>query len=103
MKEFNMFSYILDQQATSDERGQVRNLLEDLPGIEEIYFKGNEIKIKYSAFKIAKEYIIEVLENNGFRRAKPKKKGVFQRFLDKLIKTNKDEFGNKKLDCCDLN
>lgn len=103
MKEFNVLTYILEYQPNSDEKSQIRNLFEDLPGIEEIYFKGNEIKVKYSAFKIAKEYIIEILENNGFKKVKPKKKGVFQRFLDKLIKTNKDEFGNKKLDCCDLN
>jgi len=103
MKEFNILTYILDHQSTSDERTQIRQLLGDLPGIEVVYFKGNEINVKYSAFKIAKEYIIEILENNGYKKARSKKKGIFQRFLDKLIKTNKKEFGNKKLDCCDLN
>lgn len=103
MKEFNILTYILDHQPTSDERMQIRNLLKDLPGIEEIYFEGNKIKVKYSAFKIAKEYIVEILENSGFKKAQPQKKSVFQRFLDKLIKTNKKEFGNKTLDCCDLN
>ena len=103
MKEFNILTYILDHQPISDERTQIRNILENLPGIEEIYFKGYEIKIKYSAYKIVKEYIIEILENNGFKKVQSNKKGIFQRFLDKLIKTNKKVFGNKKLGCCDLN
>jgi len=102
MKEFNILTYILDHQPNSDERMQIRNLLNDLPGIKEIYFEDNEIKIEYSAFKIAREYICKTLLNNGFKTAQPKKKNKFLRFLDKLIKTNKDKYGNKKLDCCDL-
>jgi hypothetical protein len=103
MKEFNYFTYPLEYQPTSGERNKVKELLNELPGIEEIYFESNYIKIKHAVFKIAKDYIEEVLEANGFRKFRPKKESVFKRFINKLIKTNKDEFGDKKLDCCDLN
>ncbi|MFO8235691.1 MAG: LDCC motif putative metal-binding protein [Bacteroidales bacterium] len=101
MQEFDLFSYILDHKPSSGERAKIRNLLEDLPGIGEVYFLEEEIKIEYSSFKIAKEYIEEILGNNGLQKSRPKKKGIFQRFITKLIKTNEDEFGNKKLNCCD--
>lgn len=32
-----------------------------------------------------------------------KKNNWFENFLDKLIKVNKEEYGNKTLDCCELN
>lgn len=34
---------------------------------------------------------------------KVKKPGIFKKFIESLAKSNKETFGSKKLDCCELN
>lgn len=103
MEEYDILTYKLEHFPGREERSQIKSLLGTHHGIEEIYFENVYLHVRYSVFKIAPEYIKEILSSNGYNEEQPAKEGLFKRFINKLIKTNKDEFGDKKLDCCDLN
>lgn len=89
---------------TEEEIDQMKKVCSQIQGI--IAFKVDKTEIWVEYFRHLQNFdgIKELLKKAGFPLAKPQKKeGFFTRFLKKLAKDNKEEFGSKALDCCDLN
>lgn len=91
----------------SPEEAEISNLqhkLNELEGIDSFEITDEGIFIEYLPFKHSKESLEVTLKEFGYPVTieKKKRKGLFARFIDNLAKSNKEAFGNKKLDCCEL-
>ncbi len=82
---------------------RMKQVCSQILGLIEFQVDLNSISIEYYSHLQSYETIKDVLEKAGFHILKAPKKGFFNRFLKKLAKDNKDAFGGKPLDCCDLN
>ena len=61
------------------------------------------IKVSVLTYLYGKECLIQLIKDVGFIEKVPPKKNLFQRLLEKWAADNKDSFGGRRLDCCDLN
>ena len=61
------------------------------------------LKVSFLSYLYGKEYLIQLIKSAGFVEKIPAKKNFFQRLLEKWAADNKNSFGGRKLDCCDLN
>ena len=61
------------------------------------------ITVSFLSYLYGKEYLIELIKDAGLVEKIPHKKNLFQRWLEKWAADNKNSFGGRKLDCCDLN
>ena len=61
------------------------------------------LKVSFLTYLYGKKYLIQLIKDVGFVEKVPPKKNIFQRFLEKWAADNKDSFGGRRLDCCDLN
>ncbi|MGD9993679.1 MAG: LDCC motif putative metal-binding protein [Salinivirgaceae bacterium] len=105
MKDFDkIIKYRFNKSLNESEISKLRQQLKEVEGIDSFEISSKYICIEYLPFKLSKESIQETLNNIGYpvKIEKKKKKGLFARFIDKLAKSNKETFGNQKLDCCDL-
>lgn len=75
-----------------------------IDGIESCTVSKTDISVELMTLKLAPESVSEMILNLGYpvKTERSKKPGLFKRFLDNLAKSNKESFGSKKLDCCDL-
>lgn len=82
----------------------LQSKLVTVEGLNSVDVSTESISVEYGSFQLTEEAVKDVIINFGYqiKKAKKKKKGIFGRFIDNLAKSNKESFGNKKLDCCDL-
>lgn len=82
----------------------LQSKLVKVDGIDSIDISNKSISVEYVTLQLAEESVKEIIKNSGYplKEIKKKRKGIFRRFIDELAKCNKESFGNKKLDCCDL-
>ena len=84
---------------------RVRRALETLPGVENVDVSIGRAKVVYYPEVTRPAILLECVAEIGYPvLPSPRdKKGVFGRWLDRLIESNKQSFGSQALDCCKLN
>jgi copper chaperone CopZ len=94
------FNKVLNDYDISD----LESRLVKVDGIDSIDITKESIIIEYVTLQLAEESVKEIIKNSGYplKEIKKKRKGIFRRFIDNLARSNKQSFGNRKLDCCDL-
>ena len=105
MKDFDeIVKYRFNKFLNEVEILELQQKLNELEGIDSFEISSDFIRIEYLPFKLSKESIQETLKKIGYpvKIEKKKKKGFFERFINKLSKSNKETFGNQRLDCCDM-
>jgi hypothetical protein len=75
---------------------------EKVPGIEKFKGSGQVVSFIYNPYEISEKEISDWLLTFGLS-VKKNKDNWFKRRLAKLAKDNKENLGNQRLDCCDLN
>lgn len=75
---------------------------EKVPGINKCKGAGQVVSFIYNPYEISEKEIIEWLLAFGLSVKKSKVNWV-KRKLAKLAEENKESFGGKRLECCDLN
>lgn len=93
-----MFAEVLNDHEIS----YLRTKLSSVDGIGSIHISTDFVRINYNPFQITGEYVKNIMNYLGFEIEAEKKPGRFKRFVTFLAKGNRKTFGNKKLDCCDL-
>ena len=82
----------------------LKSKLKNFDGIDFFDISNDEIEIEYSTLKLSEKGIFELFIQLGYplELIKQVKYNLFKRFMNDLAKSNKESFGSKKLDCCDL-
>ena len=88
---------------SSNEIQSLSLLLNSKPGISNTNYANTLISLDYNSYLISEENIIKLININGIVFSSPKKPGLFNRWLQKLEKSNKENFGDQRLGCCNLN
>jgi len=90
---------------TKEKQTQLSELLKKINGISLVEASEQGFKIEYNIYSCSDDEIVEILSENGFTEFSEKnpKQGFFKRLLKYISDSNKNSFGNKKLECCDLN
>ncbi len=74
------------------------------PGIYEVSRIDNTLNIGFNFYEISKADLTGLMAELGLKPLPTnEKKGLVAGWLDKLAKTNNENFAGKRLDCCDLN
>ncbi|MCF6183878.1 MAG: hypothetical protein L3J56_04480 [Bacteroidales bacterium] len=97
--------FISGSDKTEDKHNNVEILLSDLQGIKKVTKQGTTVSVEFNSYVLSESVLIELLKENGYESEKlmQNKKGFFAKWLEKTAKTNKENFGNNRLECCDLN
>jgi len=78
-------------------------------GITEAFLKENILIVEYYSQIIGEEALRVLIGQSGLRLAEepdaPEKRerNPVKRYINRLAKSNEKRFGNRRLDCCDLN
>ena len=72
------------------------------PGIDKISCVRKSLSVIYNPYEISKKEIVNILSIIGLTVKKDNKKS-FKNRLKKMAEDNKENFGGKRLDCCDMN
>jgi hypothetical protein len=76
--------------------------IKELPGVNTISVENKRLSIQYDPYSVGKSELTLQLEKLGFKPVKEAKKGFWARWIDKLAKDNQKNFGNQRLDCCNI-
>lgn len=97
-------TYSFNKVLNDYDKSHLESRLVKVDGIDSIDITKESIIIEYVTLQLAEESVKEIIEKSGYplKKIKKKGKGSFRRFIDNLARSNKESFGNKKLDCCDL-
>lgn len=103
MEEYLKYIRFEIQERISEEK--INELLlkfNSTPGIDKISCVRQSISIIYNPYEISKKEIVNVLSTLGLTVKMDNKKSFINR-LKKMAEENKQDFGGKRLGCCDLN
>ena len=87
---------------TDNDARRIRSALEDLSGAELVAIAGTDLTFDRDPSLASVRMIIQMIDNLGIPRWIPKREGRLARRLRKMAESNRKEFGNGRLDCCDL-
>ncbi|MBN2481537.1 MAG: hypothetical protein JXB19_07350 [Bacteroidales bacterium] len=106
MEQFNKtITYRFNKDLNKDEIQDLQERLKKVEGILSLEISSALIRIEYDTLCLAAKYIKEEMNNLGYpvKEIREKRRGILSRFIKNLADTNRKIYGNKKLDCCDLN
>lgn len=93
----------IQEPLTELRRKELETDLLKLEGVEKLSFEKETIKVSFYAQLISTYLIKTVIEKTGIALGKYGKPKVLDRFINRLIESNRKNFGSASLDCCDLN
>ena len=97
-------TFDFQKQLNQRDLEHLKTRLVKVVGVESFDITPDSLRVEYVPFLIAEDSITGIIRQTGFPvKTGEKKKGVIRKFLDKLVKSNRETFGNKKPDCCNLN
>ncbi len=74
------------------------------PGILEVSVVDQTMVVGFNAYAISEDELTTFMNDMGLEPKPDKvKKGLIANWLENLAKNNRESFGTKKLDCCDMN
>jgi|GEM_PF-4143278 len=103
MKASEVFPYLLYKVPNAQERVVIKDILENVRGVQRVSFHGPEIQVQYSMYLISKEKIDDILFQQGFYRSVYHKEGLFRRFEYEIQKKDTHQVGSRSLQYHDLN
>lgn len=86
-------------------RNKLNTSMNHFTGIDSWHWEDDNLEVFFNPYEVSENTILENLKMKGLKLLEKKgssKKG-WKKFLSKMEKSNKKNFGNKRLDCCDLN
>ena len=81
----------------------IRARLEEEERIHYKKIRSDKLNISFPSYLYGPEYILKILKESGFHKKTKDKISPWEKFLDSIIKGNKEAYGDKRLDCCKLN
>jgi len=105
MKEYNeTITYRFATMLSKSDQSHLQSELTTVDGIDSCSFSSESVIIKYNTLKLSGEYVKKTIGDIAYpmHEQDRKRTGILNRFIDSLAKSNKNSYGNKKLDCCDL-
>jgi hypothetical protein len=98
------FSTKFNKMLNKQEVDVIELYFKDEPGILTFTCTQNEIRINYNSFIQTESTILESIQMLGFStNQSSEKKSAISKWLSKLAKSNRENFGNQRLDCCKIN
>lgn len=82
--------------------GSTIKKVKQIPGVNNVSRKKDSLIISYEPYSVSEKFLVKCLTGMGFVPATEKKKGFFARWIENLAKTNQENFGKKRLDCCNV-
>jgi hypothetical protein len=76
--------------------------VEQLPGVNNVSLENDSLTVYYDPYSVSDKFLNTCLIGMGFIPVSGKKKGPFARWIDTLAKSNERNFGNQRLDCCNV-
>ncbi len=105
MEEYiNYLKYKSHSESSVNALESSKSALLKKPGILEVSVVDNTMVIGFNTYAMSEEELTTIMNDTGLEPYPAKeKKRLFASWLDNLAKTNKENFGDKRLDCCDMN
>ena len=103
MKASEVFPYLLYKVPSARERVIIKDILENVKGVQRVNFHGSEIQVQYSMYIISKEKIDDILFQHGFYRSVYHKEGLLRRFAYEMKQYPANRPGSRHLQYHDLN
>jgi len=100
--ETERFELSLDCEPDQSAIERIGEALNGVEGAELVGVVGNRVSIERNPFVASKEMVSEAIERIGFHRSVAKKRGFLAKRLDKMAESNRKQFGDKRLDCCEF-
>lgn len=95
--------YESEKMMNYNKQKMLEEILHTINGINYVWINSTSITFDFYVQIVDEGYIKKTLIKAGFLFKEKSARNSFSRFIDKLAKENKKTYGNKKLDCCDLN
>lgn len=106
MEEFNKnVAFSFSKDLNKDARTYLNEELKKVEGIISHEIAQESVSVVYDALRLSAVAVKEILDNMGYpvEELKEKRKGILSRFIKNLADSNREIYGKKRLDCCDLN
>ncbi|MCF8219212.1 MAG: hypothetical protein K9I29_09175 [Bacteroidales bacterium] len=102
LEEHIKFKY--DQKLTKGPHISVKQTLNNINGVNHVAEDPDGLTVSYNPYSLSDSILIQEMKKMGFLTVEEaeSKKGFIARWLDKMAKINKKNFGDKPLDCCEL-
>ena len=96
--------YRFKREMTDHDIAFLKSRISKVDGIESMTISKGIISIEFMPYKLAEESVKEMIVDLGYpvQIENNRKPGFLKGFIENLAKSNKESFGTKKLDCCDL-
>ena len=85
-----------------DYQEKLRSSLPDNEDFRIIYVTETDIKLEFNTYLYSDTGVVKLLQDEGFIIQQKKNTGFWKGKIDALAQSNKKNFGNQKLDCCQL-
>ena len=104
MEEYiHNLKFLVINPLSSIEIRSITVLFNSISGISNFTYSDSLITLDYNSYIISEEEILKLVNKNGIATSSLKKTGLFKRWLQKMEKNNKENFGNQRLECCNMN
>lgn len=90
------------ERISEERRNELLLKFNSTPGIDKIGCVRQSISIIYNPYEICEKEILNYLSTLGLTVKIDDKNSINNR-LKKMVRNNKQDFGCKRMDCCDLN
>ena len=100
--ETERFELSLDCEPDEAAIGLIREAIGAVEGADLVGVAGNRVSIDRYPAIASKEMVAEAIERLGLHRKSAKKQGFLARRLNRMAESNRKQFGEKRLDCCEL-
>ena len=81
----------------------VRDALLSVDGVDFVGVDAGEAEIRFLPQLASKAELEQAIADSGYSvRKHAERKGFFGRYIDRMIESNQKNFGNERLDCCNL-
>tara|TARA_B100000614_G_scaffold249890_1_gene259374 strand:- start:46 stop:513 length:468 start_codon:yes stop_codon:yes gene_type:complete len=103
-------TFAVDGETMATDDGTVTRAIEELrgaPGVRTAELDGTRLVVEFQPYLMSEEGLRERIRGAGVQPAAetrpPRRRNIFQRFVDRLASENQRNLGSGRLDCCDLN
>ena len=81
----------------------VRNKLLAVEGVDFVAVDVGKAEVRFLPQLASETELEEAVADSGYSvRKHAERKGFFKRYIDSMIESNQKNFGNERLDCCNL-
>ena len=81
----------------------VRTSLLSMDGIDFAAVTVGKVEVRFLPQLVSEAEIEQAIADSGYPvRKQAERKGFFKRYIDRIIESNQKNFGNERLDCCNL-